>query len=359
LHLLTSYPPSNLNRDDLGRPKTAIFGGTQRLRVSSQSLKRAWRESAPFEAAVGAANKGVRTLHVAYERAYEPLVRKGIAEDKALAAASAIRNAFEKGKDGEKEEKAEKPAKKKPDPREQLKTSQLIFVSPRQLSVIDDLVKLVASGEKLDAAVVKEKLLTNEGLGADVSLFGRMMSANQHYSAEAAAQVAHAITVHKVTVEDDYFSAVDDLNEDAEDAGAGHIGTVEFAAGVFYLYVCIDRELLLENLGGDEALARSAIRGLVEAACTVSPKGKKATFGSMSRASYGLIEKGSQQPRNLSVAFLKAVREEDLLEAAILRLRTTRDQMDAVYGPCADARQEFEQGGSAGSYASFLDFAST
>ena len=61
LHLLTSYPPSNLNRDDLGRPKTAIMGGLPRLRISSQSLKRAWRESSVMETAVHAEHIGIRT----------------------------------------------------------------------------------------------------------------------------------------------------------------------------------------------------------------------------------------------------------------------------------------------------------
>ena len=361
LHLLTSYPPSNLNRDDLGRPKTAIFGGTQRLRVSSQSLKRAWRNSEAFETAVGEANKGVRTLRIAIERVYEPLKAAGIAEEKALAAAQTIRAAFESAEkaDSKGEAGPEKVAgKKKADPVKALATSQLIFLSPRQLQLIDAYVEQVRKGETLDPATVKKELLTNEGLGADVSLFGRMMSANAQFTVEAAAQVAHAITVHKVTVEDDYFSAVDDLNKSAEDAGAGHIGTNEFGAGLFYLYVCIDRDLLLASLGGDAALAERAVRGLAEAACTVSPTGKRATFASFARASYALAEIGPQQPRNLSTAFLKSVHGEDLLTTAIQSLKETRARMDAVYGPCAEATAEFDAHAGTGTLGALLDFVS-
>lgn len=360
LHLLTSYPPSNLNRDDLGRPKTAMFGGTQRLRVSSQSLKRAWRDSDAFEQAVGKGNKGVRTLRVAVEKVYEPLLKANVDEAKALKAAQTVRAAFETaGKGDSKEEGGPEKAggKKKTDPVKALNTSQLVFVSPRQLDLIAKLVEAVKAGQVLDPDEVKRELLTNEGLGADVSLFGRMMSANQQFSVEAAAQVAHAITVHKVTVEDDYFSAVDDLNKAAEDAGAGHIGSNEFGAGLFYLYICIDRELLGENLRGDSALESRAIRGLIEAACTVSPTGKRASFASFARASYALAEAGDQQPRNLSAAFLRAVAGEDPLSGAIRVLKETRARMDAVYGQCADDTCEFDATQGTGRLADLLSFA--
>lgn len=358
LHLLTSYPPSNLNRDDLGRPKTAIFGGTQRLRVSSQSLKRAWRDSAAFEATVGEGNKGVRTLRIAIERVYEPLVRAGVAPAKALAAAQVVRAAFEKSDPGGDERPEKAAGKKKTDSVQALVTSQLIFISPRQLQLIDGYVGRVQRGEPLEPTALKAELLTNDGLGVDVSLFGRMMSANAQYTIEAAAQVAHAITVHKVTVEDDYFSAVDDLNKAAEDAGAGHIGTNEFGAGLFYLYFCIDNELLLSNLGGDVSLASKGIRGLVDAACTVSPTGKKATFASFARASYALAESGPQQPRTLSTAFLKAIQGDDPLALAIKALKDTRARMDAVYGACADGIAEFDAHVGTGTLSGLLDFVS-
>ena len=44
IHVIQSLPPSNVNRDDTGSPKTAVYGGVRRARVSSQSWKRAIRQ---------------------------------------------------------------------------------------------------------------------------------------------------------------------------------------------------------------------------------------------------------------------------------------------------------------------------
>ena len=137
---------------------------------------------------------------------------------------------------------------------------------------------------------------------ADLAMFGRMLASSPKANAEAAVQVAHAISVHEVAVEDDYFTAVDDLNEGAEDAGAAHIGETEFASGLFYLYVCIDQELLRHNLGdNNKDLAGKALRALTEAAAKIAPSGKQNSFASRARASYILAEKGDEQPRSLAV----------------------------------------------------------
>lgn len=171
---------------------------------------------------------------------------------------------------------------------------------------------------------------------ADLAMFGRMLASSPKANAEAAVQVAHAISVHEVAVEDDYFTAVDDLNEGAEDAGAAHIGETEFASGLFYLYVCIDQELLRHNLGdNNKDLAGKALRALTEAAAKIAPSGKQNSFASRARASYILAEKGDEQPRSLAVAFLKPVSGKDILSEAINALTTTRENMDKVYGASA------------------------
>ena len=108
-------------------------------------------------------------------------------------------------------------------------------------------------------------------------MFGRMLANATRYNVEAALQVAHAVTVHEVAVEDDYFTAVDDLNKGEEDAV--HLGETEFASGLFYRYVCINKTLLEKNLGGDKnsdrkKLAATAIRALVESALKIAPSGK-------------------------------------------------------------------------------------
>ena len=168
-------------------------------------------------------------------------------------------------------------------------------------------------------------------------MFGRMLASFPMYSVEAAVQVAHAFTVNQVAIEDDYFTAVDDLNRGVEDMGAGHLGEIEFGSGVFYLYICINRTLLLENVHGNVSLMSAALKGLVEAEAKVGPSGKQSTFASRAYASYILAERGTQQPRSLSVSFLKPVRDEDMLGKAIQKLDETRERFNKTYGACADA----------------------
>jgi len=141
-----------------------------------------------------------------------------------------------------------------------------------------------------------------------------------------------------VVVEDDFFTAVDDLNNGDDDMGAGHMGDTEFSAGLFYLYACIDKQLLIENLSDDEALANKTIASLIEAMATVAPTGKQNSFASRARASYILCETGNQQPRSLSVAYLKPVKGANMLEDAVKSLNEKLENMDKAYGACADKR---------------------
>lgn len=326
LHLLTSYPPANLNRDDLGRPKTATMGGAQRLRVSSQSLKRAWRTSELFEEAL-AGHVGVRTKEMG-RQAYKQLLGQGVKEKDAKAWAIEIAGVFGKVKSED---------KKNTDPLHVLDIEQLAHFSPEERQAIDSLcVTLAQRGSEPDKDDLA--LLRKHHTAADIALFGRMLANSPAYKTEAAAQVAHAITVHKVTVEDDFFTAVDDLNTGEEDVGAGHMGETEFAAGLFYQYICIDRELLKENLGGDTALVNKALAALTEAAATIAPTGKQNSFASRARASYVMAEVGAQQPRSLSVAFLKPVAGDDMLTKAVGAIEASMKSMDQAYGDCADKR---------------------
>jgi CRISPR system Cascade subunit CasC len=325
LHLLTSYPPSNLNRDDLGRPKTARMGGTERLRVSSQSLKRNWRVSDIFQAAL-AEHLGTRTKRLGLE-VYQDLVAKGVSEKNAKTWAQAIAFQFGKLKGIDSS-----------NPLADLEIEQLVHVSPVERKAVNLVVDTI-SQEKRPPSETELNLLRTDDMAADIALFGRMLASKPRFNVEAACQVAHAITVHSVVIEDDYFTAVDDLNNHEEDAGAAHIGETGFAAGLFYSYVCINRELLAENLNGDEGLANKAIQALVETAMKIAPKGKQNSFGSLAYASYARAEKGNQQPRSLSVAFLKPIEKnsDDFACAAIESLEKQATNFDKVYGACADA----------------------
>jgi CRISPR system Cascade subunit CasC len=327
LHLLTFFPPANLNRDDTGRPKTAVVGGATRLRLSSQALKRAWRTSDAFSTAL-VGHMGQRTQRLG-EVVLAHLRDKGMDDAKAIAAAREIAAVFGKVKDA----KDSNPAR----------IEQLAFISPEERQAALALADRALAGEKIDAKAAN--LLRTADTAADIALFGRMLADNPSHNRDAAAQVAHAITTHRVTVEDDYYTAVDDLKTPAEDAGAGFLGEAAFGSGVFYLYVCVDQKLLVRNLGGDKALAAIALGALAEAAATVAPRGKQSSFAAHGRAGYVLAERGDQQPRTLAGAFARPVSGDDVMAMSITTLRTFRAAMDKTYGPAADASIEMEVGG--------------
>lgn len=342
LHMLTSYPPSNLNRDDLGRPKTAVMGGKNRLRISSQSLKRAWRMSELFELALKG-HIGTRTKEMGIE-VFKVLQAKGVAEGKAKQWSKQIAEVFGKLKKANEK-----------NPLEELEIEQLAHFSPEEKDGIFNLAENLATN---NAAPSKEDLdlLKKKHSAADIAMFGRMLASSPSYNNEASVQVAHAITVHEVAVEDDYFTAVDDLNSGEDDMGAGHIGETEFAAGLFYLYVCINRDQLINNLCGDNELADKALGALVEAAAKIAPSGHQNSFASRARTSFLLAEKGSDQPRSLSVAFLKPINDEDILAKSIDELMIRRDLFDKVYGPCADNFKFMNAETGEGSLSEILSF---
>ncbi len=344
IHLLTSYPPANLNRDDLGRPKTAKMGGTDRLRVSSQSLKRNWRTSELFQRALHE-HTGTRTKLLGVG-AYEKLLSGGVPEKKAKQWAEKIADQFGKRKSAAKDKELL-----------ELEIEQLVHISRAEQAAIDNLTdRLIA--ENRGPEDTELDLLRKEDMDVDIALFGRMLAKKPTHNIEAACQVAHAISVHAVAIEDDYFTAVDDLNDHSEDAGAAHIGETGFAAGLFYSYICINRELLLDNLGGNTALANKSVSALVEAAAKVAPTGKQNSFGSRAYASYILAERGNQQPRSLSVAFLKPVprHAEDFAQAAIDALNKQTENFDSVYGACADDRCTVNAQAGEGSMDALLSF---
>jgi CRISPR system Cascade subunit CasC len=342
LHALTVYAPSNLNRDDTGRPKTARFGGVERLRISSQALKRAMRTSECFQERLGK-HRGIRTQRLG-ETIQQHLVGKGMKPEAAIEAARKIAEVFGKPKDP----KDANPAQ----------IEQLAFISPEEQRAAIELADLAASGKKLpDKDKLVEALLRKADTAADIAMFGRMLADSPAFNREAAVQIAHAITTHKVDVEDDFYTAVDDLKTASEDAGAGFIGELGFGSGVFYIYACIDRALLESNLAGDGQLAGEAISALVEGLATASPGGKQASFASRARASYLRTEKGDQQPRSLAASFLKPVRGDDLLALSIKALTETAEAMDKAYGRCFDASETMDIAARQGTLQAVISFA--
>jgi CRISPR system Cascade subunit CasC len=327
LHLLTAYPTSNLNRDDAGRPKSVEFGGVPRLRVSSQSLKRSWRTSDVFRKHLDK-RVGERTQRLGFELR-KHLVDKGMAKEEATKIARAIAEVFGKLEDKQGKETFIK---------------QLAFIGPEEKARAFALADRALAGEEINPTA--DGLLMKTDTAADVAMFGRMLADNPMYNRDAAVQVAHAMTTHRAIVEDDYYVAVDDLKDPAEreDSGTSFIGEQGYGSGLFYLYACVDCDLLTRNLGGNKDLSRDALAALVESAATVSPKGKQTSYASRAKASFVLVERGEQQPRSLAAAFVRPVQahesDHDIVLASIKRLIDLRDNIDKVYGSGSDDHKQ-------------------
>jgi CRISPR system Cascade subunit CasC len=318
LHLLVSYPPSNPNRDELGQPKTAIMGGTQRSRISSQSLKRAWRTSEIWEKEGLKIGTRTRELFLSKEHGlYNKLLEKHD-EKKAEAYTKAMLSVF--AKTAKVKQKAEAPIDEKFVGKE-IVTEQPIHFSDTEIEKIKSLV------DNIDKEPTKEELenlLDESPRDIDLAMFGRMIAKRPDANVEAAVQVAHAISINEVEIEDDFFTAVDDLNKH----GSAHMGEQEFVSAIYYLYLCIDNKLLLKNLNKEQA--RQSLEALVKAAAMVAPTGKQNSYANRAQAFYILAEKSDAQPRNLSLAFLKAMPADDP-NKAIDQLKCMKNKFNTAY----------------------------
>lgn len=344
LHLLTAYPPSNPNRDDQGRPKQATVGGAPRLRLSSQSVKRALRISEPFQQGL-AGHMGQRTKLMA-KVLLDHLLERGAELATARTMAEEIAKAFGK---------IEPQDRKRP---EAVQGTTLAFISPDERACALDLADKALAGETLpkDKDLAKTVLRSVDG-AVDIAMFGRMLADNPDFNRDAAVQVSHAITTHRALAEDDYFTAVDDLKTREVDTGGAHLGEHGFGSGVYYLYACVNCDLLVENLGGDKALAARGLRALVRAIATATPSGKQNSHAHRPRASYVRAEIGNSTPRDLSGAFFVPIKDEDLLAASIRELADTAEAIDQAYGPAADRVAIMDVRARQGSLAAIEDFA--
>ena len=323
-HLLTSYGPSNPNRDDQGRPKQAVVGQAPRLRMSSQSLKRALRESTFFKLDL-AGNQGTRTKHL-HTRLVEHLTGKGAPEADANAAAATVAALFGKLETVKKGSGTE------------TRATTLAFISPAEWALAEDLANRVVAGEDLPTEKDLKKMVLRKADGAiDIAMFGRMLASDADFNRDAAVQVAHAITTHTAQAEEDWFSAVDDLNKD-EDTGAGHLGEIAFGSGIYYQYVCVNCDLLVENLAGDRDLAARGVEALTRAIAQTTPRGKQNSFAHHPIAYHIRAERGQRAPRDLSGAFFTPVDKKlselevnNLETASIKALERTVASIDGCY----------------------------
>jgi CRISPR system Cascade subunit CasC len=297
IHLLQTVPPSNLNRDDTGSPKTATCGGVRRARVSSQAWKKATREN--FKGYLDATDLGMRTKRVV-ELVAERIMTAapGTASDAALAAAEAVMSAAGIT--------VKEPRGKKGAPAE---SGYLLFLSAQQ---IDALARLAADAQANGGAPNKNQAqaLMKDKNSIDLALFGRMVADVTDLNVDASCQVAHALSTHAVQTEYDFFTAVDDHKaaDSAEDAGAGMIGTIEFNSSTLYRFATIDVDLLGRNLG-DLAATSRAVSAFLQAFTRSMPTGKQNTFANRTLPDAVVISVRTDQPVSYVGAFEEAVAE--------------------------------------------------
>lgn len=298
LHVLQTVPPSCINRDDTGSPKTATFGGVTRARVSSQAWKKATRDE--FKQHLDTTELSERTIRVveriaARMREQDPSIEEEQATEAAteVLKATGIKVKIEKKKGNDDEE-----------PAETRHTGYLVFLSRAQIDALARLGVETVQGEKLSKAKAKQAFSDDNAIA--VALFGRMIADAPDLNVDAACQVGHAISVHAASSEFDYFTAVDD-NAPEDNAGAGMIGTVEFVSSTLYRYATIDAERLVENLGSKDA-AIKAVEAFVRAFLVSMPTGKQNTFANRTRPGVVLLEVREDQPVNLAAAFEDPVR---------------------------------------------------
>jgi CRISPR system Cascade subunit CasC len=318
VHVLQTVPPSNLNRDDTGSPKTARFGGVVRARVSSQAWKRATRTA--FDCLLDRTELGVRSKRLVELIGDEVVRQDASLGERAPQLAKDVLTAVGI--------KTAPPRNKKDAPEE---SGYLVFLSARQIANLAGLaVRAAQTGEPVNKAEAKKAAKTEHSV--DVALFGRMVADDTDLNVEAAAQVAHAISVHAVENEYDYFTAVDDHKKaDAEeDAGAGMIGTVEFNSSTLYRYATVDVDRLLDNLGDVKATQR-AVEAFTRAFVLSMPTGKQNTFANRTLPDAVLVVLRETQPVNLVGAFEEEVKEPTRISAAIDRLARHATEVEQAY----------------------------
>ena len=367
VHLLTSYPAALLNRDDAGLAKRMPFGGTIRTRVSSQCLKKHWRE-APL--VVDAGSRAVRSRLIFTRFVVEPLVSEhGIPAAEAEALATFLLDDMLGAKSDADEEAPEADAESDADDASDggARSKQVLVLSEPEARWLTDTALEVATlsrraGVALDNVKALKKFLGRhekkrskenkefwkeraeilEALptSIDVAMFGRFVTSDLLARVDSAVSVAHAITTHHELAETDYFTAMDML--DTSSSGAGHLNDTELTSGVFYLYVVIDLAQLRRNLGPEASLAEELAARLIRTMATVGPAAKRGSTAPYSVAELVLIERGDQQPRSLANAFRSAVplpRGEggDLMVDSLRALFRHRSDLAAMYGDAPDA----------------------
>lgn len=347
IHTLTSYHASLLNRDDAGLAKRIPFGGAERLRVSSQCLKRHWRMAMMEQAELPS---GIRSRFF-FSRELKPrLIDAGMDETLAHNLLFELaKNVFTTA--------GEKDAIDK----ETLQMKQPVLFGKPEADYFVDLVKEAASkGDEAAArnwlaeqvkqakknfkAMLRQAGIDNPAEGFEGAMFGRFVTSDLLARVDAPVHVAHAFTTHALDTEVDYFTVVDDLASDDE-TGAAHANDTQLGAGIFYGYVAVDVPLLLSNLTGcdrkswkeqETDSARELLGQLIRAIATVTPGAKLGATAPYARAEHVLLEVGDGQPRSLANAYLQPVKLNGSAHPMAQSIVALANHLDALVGMYGD-----------------------
>ena len=336
LHILQSFPVSCLNRDDVGAPKSAVFGGVNRSRISSQCLKRAIRLYARELSANFFA--GERTRKAAQELASE-LVKLNPSESQAQQIAEAVCHSF-LSKTAPKKKRKGKDAEPPGEAETESDTSTLLYFSP---SEIYSMAKAIteAKQEKPDTqdfhdvatkAVGKAQLKD----AADIAIFGRMVANESSLTLDGAGMFGHALSTHRANNEIDFWTAVDDSKESTDDAGAANMNTQEFTSGVYYRYIALNLGMLaneqhLKAIGTEGR--RKVVDSFIRASLLAVPSARQNSMNGHNPPAYVLgIAKAKGQPMQLVNAFEKPVwSKHGLLDTSIQKLQEHHTAMKKTW----------------------------
>jgi len=324
LHIIQNFAPSNLNRNDTGNPKDTEFGGVRRARISSQCIKRSIRRDPAFARATQV-ELAVRTRWI-NRLLCEALVKSGKPADTAQVVADAFATYYSK--------------------LDKNHTAVLLYLSASEIqdavkSLSDHWDEIIASLKDSKSTVIETqakdlfKALKDRTSAPDIAMFGRMLAEKPELNIDAACQVSHAISTHRVSMDMDFYTAVDDLSTD-EESGAGMMGVTAFNSACFYRYARIDWIQLVNNLGGDKDLARKSVEGFLRAAISAVPTGKQNSFAAQNPPDFILgVSRQDGAAWSLANAFekpVKAEREGGYLSASIAALDAYWGRLSKVYG---------------------------
>lgn len=296
IHVLQTIPSANINRDDTGSPKTAIYGGTVRSRVSSQSWKRAIRQGFKADENNKDWLEGYRTKRTAKLLAEELMkLDSGLSFEEARDKAKDILKGM-----GLKFDKAKASDKNKD---KNYETKVLLFFSHGQLK---KLAQYALTHDTIDKKKAKKILNDNQSL--DLALFGRMVADDPELNVDASCQVAHAISTHEITPEFDYFTAVDDEQKENE-SGSAMLGTLEYNSSTLYRYANVNINELIYNLGAD--LAIKGLKEFIREFALTMPTGHQNSYANKTMPQYLMVTIRRDTPVNLVSAYETPVKSRD------------------------------------------------